>query len=106
MIKIDLAKILKMENFAYRAYPAHSPPGISAPCSVQDNTEDGEGCADSGEPGPPATPGNLVPTPILERALNIVLQNYTNTLQYILQVPASLLLLTHHVSSFVPWSYL
>ena len=105
-MKKDFVKILKMENFTYPACLPHSPPETSAPSSVQDNTEDGEDCACSGEPGLPDTPGNLVPTPILERALNIVLQNYTNTLQYILQVPASLLLLTHHVSSFVPWSYL
>ena len=97
---------LKWIKFPDLACLPHSPPETSAPSSVQDNTEDGEDYACSGEPGPPATPGSQVPTPILERALNIDLQNYTNTLQYILQVPASLLLLTYHVSSFVPWSYL
>ena len=98
-----------MENFAYRAYPAHSPPGISAPCSVQDNAEDGEGCADSGEPGPPATPGNLVPTPIYVISYYYELHSNFNksiiTLQCTPPVQASFLLLTHHVSSSAPWSY-
>ena len=90
-----------MENFAYLAYPAHSPPGISAPCSVQDNTEDGEGCADSGEPGHPATPGNLVPTPIYIISYYFELHSNFNksiiTLQCTPPVPESLTPWIHHV---------
>ena len=90
-----------MENFAYLAYPAHSPPGISAPCSVQDNTEDGEGCVDSGEPGHPATPGNLVPTPIYIISDYYELRSNFNksiiTLQCTPPVPESLTPWIHHV---------